>query len=134
MVDDRFTLIDSLGKNAGSRAQEVRGLAEKLFRTSSLKGSGCVHCGSVDVVNRIATGTLKVDAQVSSLTGESLMSLLLIVLIAQTLLTPAQAKAHIGEVATVCGKVMSARFAESSNRQPTFLNLDEPFPNTSSQW
>jgi hypothetical protein len=56
------------------------------------------------------------------------MFLLLVLIIAQATLTPVEAKAHIGEVATVCGKVMSARFAESSNRQPTFLNLDQPFP------
>jgi hypothetical protein len=57
------------------------------------------------------------------------MSLLFVALIvAQTSLAPAEAKAHVGEMATVCGKVVSARFAESSNRQPTFLNLDSPFP------
>ena len=57
------------------------------------------------------------------------MSLLFVALIvAQTSLTPAEAKAHVGEMATVCGKVVSARFVESSNRQPTFLNLDQPFP------
>ena len=49
-------------------------------------------------------------------------------LLAQASLTPAEAKAHVGEMATVCGRVASARFAESSNRQPTFLNLDTPFP------
>jgi hypothetical protein len=57
------------------------------------------------------------------------MSLLLALVIAQTSLTAVEAKAHVGETATVCGKVVSTRFAESSNRQPTFLNLDRPFPN-----
>lgn len=57
------------------------------------------------------------------------MSLLFVVLVVvQASLTPAEAKAHVGEMATVCGKVVSARFAESSTRQPTFLNLDQPFP------
>jgi hypothetical protein len=57
------------------------------------------------------------------------MSLLIAAfVVAQTSITPAEAKAHIGEVATVCGKVMSSRFAESSSRQPTFLNLDQPSP------
>ena len=57
------------------------------------------------------------------------MSLLLVALVlTQTSLTPADAKGHIGETATVCGRVASARYAESSNRQPTFLNLDTPFP------
>jgi len=44
-------------------------------------------------------------------------------------LTAAEAKNHVGEKATVCGKVVSARFAKDSKGQPTFLNLDEPYPN-----
>lgn len=43
-------------------------------------------------------------------------------------LTAAEAKNHIGERATVCGKVVSSRYADRSKGQPTFLNLDEPFP------
>jgi DNA/RNA endonuclease YhcR with UshA esterase domain len=43
-------------------------------------------------------------------------------------LTAAEAKDHIGEKATVCGTVASARYAEGSKGQPTFLNLDEPYP------
>lgn len=40
----------------------------------------------------------------------------------------AEAKNHIGERATVCGRVVSSRYADRSKSQPTFLNLDEPFP------
>jgi hypothetical protein len=43
-------------------------------------------------------------------------------------LTARQAKDHIGEVQTVCGKVVSTRYAPRSKGQPTFLNLDEPYP------
>jgi hypothetical protein len=43
-------------------------------------------------------------------------------------ITPAQAKDHVGKHATVCGIVTSANFATRSRRQPTFLNLDEPYP------
>ena len=43
-------------------------------------------------------------------------------------LTAAQAKDHVGERATVCGHVASARYADRSKGQPTFLNLDEPYP------
>jgi len=43
-------------------------------------------------------------------------------------ITAAAAKNHIGERTTVCGKVVSARYADRSKSQPTFLNLDEPFP------
>jgi DNA/RNA endonuclease YhcR with UshA esterase domain len=43
-------------------------------------------------------------------------------------LTTAEAKDHIGERAMVCGKVVSTHYAKSSKGEPTFLNLDEPYP------
>ena len=43
-------------------------------------------------------------------------------------ITAAEAKDHVGEVRTVCGKVASTHFAAKSKGQPTFLNLDEPYP------
>jgi len=48
--------------------------------------------------------------------------------VGQTTLTATQAKDHIGEQATVCGKVVSTGFAESSRGKPTFLNFDKPYP------
>ena len=48
--------------------------------------------------------------------------------LAQKTLTATEAKAHIGEQATVCGKVVSTRWAESSRGSPTFLNFDQPYP------
>jgi len=48
---------------------------------------------------------------------------------AQKKLTPVEAKDHIGETATVCGNVVSTRYAASTKGQPTFLNLDKPYPN-----
>jgi hypothetical protein len=50
-------------------------------------------------------------------------------LFAQSTYTAEQAKSHIGERATVCGLVASAHYAASSKGQPTFLNLDKPYPN-----
>jgi hypothetical protein len=44
-------------------------------------------------------------------------------------LTTAEAKDHIGDRATVCGKVVGTHYAKSSKGEPTFLNLDEPYPN-----
>jgi hypothetical protein len=35
---------------------------------------------------------------------------------------------HIGQKKTVCGKVASAFFSFKSRGQPTFLNLDKPYP------
>jgi hypothetical protein len=43
-------------------------------------------------------------------------------------LTAAQAKAHEGETATVCGVVASERTATSSRGEPTFINLDSAYP------
>jgi hypothetical protein len=48
---------------------------------------------------------------------------------AQKKLTAPEAKDHFGESATVCGAVVSTRYAASSKGQPTFLNLDKPYPN-----
>ncbi len=47
---------------------------------------------------------------------------------AQTL-TAAQAKAHEGENATVCGTVASEHTATRSRGEPTFINLDSAYPN-----
>src|SRR5215470_13631698 len=44
-------------------------------------------------------------------------------------LTSAEAKNHIGERATVCGKVASTHYAARTKGSPTFINLDEPYPN-----
>jgi hypothetical protein len=45
-----------------------------------------------------------------------------------TKITAAEAKDHVGETRTVCGKVVSSYYATRSKGQPTFLNLDEPYP------
>jgi hypothetical protein len=43
-------------------------------------------------------------------------------------LTASEAKKHVGETATVCGKVMSPRYATKTKGQPTFLNIDKAYP------
>lgn len=43
-------------------------------------------------------------------------------------LTPEEASKHVGQTATVCGTVASANYAARSRGQPTFLNLDQPYP------
>src|ERR1700730_4623752 len=47
---------------------------------------------------------------------------------AQKKLTAVEAKDHVGETATVCGNVVSTRYATSTKGRPTFLNLDKPYP------
>ena len=62
----------------------------------------------------------------------ALISVLIVLLalgpVPQRKLSASDAKDHIGETATVCGTVASTRYAPSSKGQPTFLNLDEPYP------
>lgn len=43
-------------------------------------------------------------------------------------LSPEQAARHIGETATVCGVIAGSHYAETSDGQPTFINLDKPYP------
>jgi hypothetical protein len=46
-------------------------------------------------------------------------------------MAPAEAGKHIGETATVCGKVVSTRISKyeiPGRGRPTYLNLDEPEP------
>lgn len=40
----------------------------------------------------------------------------------------ADAKNHLGEWATVCGKVFSEQTVTNRKGKPTFLNLDAPYP------
>jgi hypothetical protein len=47
---------------------------------------------------------------------------------AQNSITPSQARDHIGERTTVCGAVASTHYASSSRGNPTFINLDRPYP------
>jgi len=49
--------------------------------------------------------------------------------LAQKKYSASEAKEHFGESATVCGDVVSTRYAASTKGQPTFLNLDKPYPN-----
>jgi micrococcal nuclease len=48
---------------------------------------------------------------------------------AQDTITPEDAAKFIGQQKTVCSMVASAHFAAKSKGQPTFINLDKPYPN-----
>jgi len=43
-------------------------------------------------------------------------------------LTSREAKNHVGEKATVCGKVVGTHFVSSGKGQPTFVHFDAPYP------
>jgi len=51
------------------------------------------------------------------------------VVFAEEAISPAEASKHVGEKATVCGVVASGHYASDRKGQPTFLNLDKPYPN-----
>ncbi len=42
--------------------------------------------------------------------------------------TAGEAKNHVGEKGTVCGNVVSTHYSTRTKGNPTFLNLDEPYP------
>ncbi len=74
----------------------------------------------------------------ASLIRKNLAALLLAILVicfhaiateAQQPINPSDAQQHVGKRATVCGQVASAFYAVGSRGQPTFLNLDRPYPN-----
>jgi hypothetical protein len=44
-------------------------------------------------------------------------------------LNPEEAASHVGENATVCGLVASARYAAQATAAPTFLDFGKPYPN-----
>jgi hypothetical protein len=54
---------------------------------------------------------------------------LLSIAYAQETITPEDAAKFIGHQKTVCGTVASAHFAAKVKGQPTFINLDKPYPN-----
>ena len=44
-------------------------------------------------------------------------------------LAPEDAAKHVGENATICGLVASAKYAEQARGKPTFLDFGKPYPN-----
>jgi hypothetical protein len=55
--------------------------------------------------------------------------LLSITAFAQLVIKPEDAAKHIGENVTVCGKIYGGKFLENAQKQPTFLNMGDKFPN-----
>lgn len=43
-------------------------------------------------------------------------------------ISPEDAAKYIGQQKTVCGTVSNAQYATNSEGQPTFINLDKPYP------
>lgn len=48
--------------------------------------------------------------------------------IARDSISASEAAKLLGETATVCGEVASAKYVSTSKGRPTFLNLDRPYP------
>jgi hypothetical protein len=62
-------------------------------------------------------------------TGPILSRNNIIIAVQSAHITAAEAANHVGEMATVCGRVIDSRYLSSSRKGPTFLNLDKPYPN-----
>jgi DNA/RNA endonuclease YhcR with UshA esterase domain len=43
-------------------------------------------------------------------------------------ISPENAASHVGQTATICGVVASAKYASNSRAQPTFLDMGQPYP------
>lgn len=48
--------------------------------------------------------------------------------VARESISASEAAKHVGETATVCGTVASAKYVAGSKGQPTFLNIDKAYP------
>ena len=44
-------------------------------------------------------------------------------------ITPGEAASHVGETATVCGVVVAVTYVAAAPMAPTFLDLDQQYPN-----
>jgi hypothetical protein len=64
-----------------------------------------------------------------SRTASLILLLCAAVTCAGSALSTSEAAKHIGERATVCGDIASEHTATSSRGSPTFINLDQPYPN-----
>lgn len=49
--------------------------------------------------------------------------------IPQPILSSGEAAQHIGENRTVCGQIVNTHIATSSHGTPTFVDIDQPWPN-----
>lgn len=108
------------------------------MESSSLQYSTqCTKCKVYNVPQTlicfVCGNKIRLDSKSNKLMMRPFLNL---ILLSAIVLTPvsadkiaaAQAKEHIGKTKTVCGLVASTRYAEKSKGQPTFLNLDKPFP------
>jgi hypothetical protein len=48
---------------------------------------------------------------------------------AESSISAREAKNHVGQTATVCGPVAGTHYAARSRGTPTFINLDQAYPN-----
>jgi hypothetical protein len=81
------------------------------------------------VVVQPSRSTLLVGILLCLIVALALVLLIVEPALAQKKLSAAEAKDYVGETATVCGEVVSTRYAASTKGQPMFLNLDKPYPN-----
>lgn len=75
------------------------------------------------------------EMKLSARVGRWLVAAIATVVVAQagvaddSSIRPVDAINYVGQFATVCGIVASAKYATGTKGQPTFLNLDKSYPN-----
>ena len=92
-----------------------------MFRNSGAQKRNSAPQAHLSISEKIDTMHLMKKALASVL-------LAAVPLIAANPISSAQAKDHVGETATVCGKVVDSRYLETGSHV-TFLNFDKPYPN-----
>jgi hypothetical protein len=100
------------------------------FSTRPYSGRfSCFHLGPRQVDTGGREKRSEVRGRTMRLTRFTATMLLMTAIGQAQTLTTAQARAHDGDNATVCGVIASEHVAAGSRGKPTFIDLDTPFPN-----
>ena len=80
-------------------------------------------------MRKVANSSITKPSCLIALFAISLLGISVTILGQGKKLRASEAKHHIGQQATVCGRVASGRYVPTTHGSPTFLYLDKPYPN-----
>jgi hypothetical protein len=80
-------------------------------------------------LRNVAKSSITRPSCLIALVAISLFAVSVIILGQGKKLRASEAKHHIGQQATVCGRVASGRYVPTTHGSPTFLYFDKPYPN-----
>ncbi len=95
----------------------VKSLADRVVKEFRLRGMRLHEDDNMNCFNRHLLATVVIFFLLGALG------------FTQNSISPSEAKSHVGERATVCGLVVGTHYAAQSRGNPTFINLDKPYPN-----